>query len=47
MNLKGHRDIIYCMVTTENQKYLITAGSDHIVRIWSVPENVGEFIDED
>ena len=29
------------MNTTNNQKYLITAGSDHIARIWEVPNSYG------
>ena len=50
--MKGHRQIIYSMNTNSNppdgkEKYLITAGSDHLTRIWKIPENYGEYIDED
>ena len=41
MNLKGHREMIYCMETTPNSKYLITGGSDYLVRIWEIPDDIG------
>ena len=47
MNLKGHRGVIYTMQTTQNEKILVTAGSDHIVRVASFPNYSGQFIDED
>lgn len=47
MTLKGHREMIYSLSTTQNERYLISAGSDHTVRIWEIPENLGEYIDED
>ena len=47
MSIKGHRELIYSMNKTFNEKYLITAGSDHIVKVWEVPNNFGEYIDED
>ena len=47
MTIKGHREMIYTIDSTKNKHYLITGGSDHIVRVWEIPENVGEFIDED
>lgn len=47
MTLKGHREVIYSLTTTENEKFLISAGSDHIVRVWEIPDNFGEYIDED
>ena len=34
MTLKGHREMIYSMIVSSNGKFLITAGSDHIARIW-------------
>ncbi len=35
------------MIVTPNEKYLITAGSDLFVRIWEIPANFGEYIDEE
>lgn len=37
MTLKGHREMIYSLSTTQNERYLISAGSDHTVRIWEIP----------
>ena len=34
-------------MSTSNDKFLISAGSDHIVRIWDIPSSYGEYIDED
>ncbi len=42
MTLKGHRDIIYSMASTLNEKYLVTSGSDHIVKVWQIPESSAE-----
>ena len=47
MNLRGHRGVVYKMEVTSNERILVTAGSDHIVRISALPEYTGEFIDED
>lgn len=47
MSLRGHRGVVYDMKTTTNETILVTAGSDHIVRIMNFPEFTGEFIDED
>lgn len=38
--------MIYELTTNSNpvdakETYLITAGSDHFVRIWKIPENYG------
>ena len=45
MSLRGHRGVIYAMESTHNDKILVTAGSDHLVRVSSFPENTLEFID--
>ena len=37
MSLRGHRGVIYHMAVTPNDKYLVTAGSDHIVRVALFP----------
>jgi WD40 repeat protein len=42
MTFKGHRGIIYSLNTNSNppegkEKYMITAASDHFVRIWKIP----------
>lgn len=37
MTLKGHRGIIYKIDPTANEKLMITAGSDSIVKIWKIP----------
>ena len=47
MTLKGHRGIIYKIDSTPNDKIMVTAGSDSLVKIWKIPEDTGEFIDED
>ena len=47
MTLKGHHGIIYKIESTPNLKYMITSGSDNLVKIWNLPENPGEYIDED
>lgn len=47
MSLKGHRGVIYKLDVTPNQRILVSAGSDHIVRVMALPEWTGEFIDED
>ena len=50
MSIKGHRGVIYSLTTNANpvedkEKYVITGGSDHFVRIWRIPETFGEFYD--
>lgn len=47
MTLKGHRGVIYKMEATANERILVTAGSDNLVRVWKLPEDTGEYIDED
>ncbi len=47
MSLRGHRGIIYRMEVTPNERLLVTAGSDHVVRVTTFPEYSGETIDED
>jgi WD40 repeat protein len=47
MTLKGHRGIIYKIEATSNEKIMVTAGSDNIVKIWRIPDYTGEYIDED
>ncbi len=47
MTLKGHRGIIYKIDCTPDEKFLITAGSDSLVKIWKIKEDTGEYIDED
>lgn len=47
MTLKGHRDIIHHLCYTPNERYLVSSGSDHLVRIWEIPQDTGDYIDED
>ena len=47
MSLKGHRGVIYDMQVSSEERVLVTAGSDHMVRVWVLPEKTGEFIDEE
>lgn len=47
MTLKGHRGIIYKIDSTPNDKIMVTAGSDGLVKVWKIPEDTGEFIDQD
>jgi WD40 repeat protein len=47
MTLKGHRGVIYKMEPTASEKLMVTAGSDNLVKVWRLPENTGEYIDED
>lgn len=37
MTLTGHRGIIYKMQVTPNQKILVTAGSDSLIKVWNFP----------
>ena len=45
--MKGHREMIYALTCTKNEKFVISAGSDHIARVWEIPSSYGEYIDED
>lgn len=47
MTLKGHRGMVYKMEAAANERLLVTAGSDNLVRVWRLPEETGEYIDED
>jgi WD40 repeat protein len=37
MVLRGHRGVIYSMEASPNEKLLVTAGSDNIVRVLNLP----------
>lgn len=39
--------MIYSLMSSNNDKFLISAGSDHIARVWEIPSSYGEYIDED
>jgi len=44
---RGHRDIIHDMQFTSNDRYLYTVSADFDMKLWSIPENSNEYIDED
>ena len=44
--LRGHRDIIYSMSVSFDQKYLLTVGSDCCGKLWAIPKHTGDFVSE-
>lgn len=45
--LRGHKEIIYNISISSDQKYFVTVGSDYHAKLWLIPKQTGDFIDED
>lgn len=44
--LSGHKDNIYSISVSYDQKYFLTVGSDYYAKLWAIPKQTGDFIDE-
>ena len=43
--LRGHKDIIYSISVSFDQKHFMTVGSDYYAKLWAIPKQTGDFID--
>lgn len=41
MTLKGHMELIYDLKVSNDQKLLLSVGSDMVARLWHIPELTG------